>query len=188
MIGKKSNPLCVIVGSPNGPTRVHFSLHYLTCSKADPPCRLEEQGAVARGPTLMLRRRTSMPSSAVLGKSPRHRKRPRGSHVRSRGSGVQEPPSRVRARPGPARCSALPSALTSKSGVGSRGAFGSLGLLQFCKKTKQLQAIRLPDVDVPVRPRVSAHADRELGADSEGAVYGPRPPRRPVCGYPDSHF
>lgn len=86
----------------------------------------------------------------------------------------------------PARRSSLPSALTSKSGVGSRGALDSLRLLQFSKITKQPQAIRLPDVDVPVRPRVSAHADRERRADPWGAAYGPRPPRRQVCEYPDS--
>lgn len=127
----------------------------------------------------------SVPRSAVLGKSPCHRKRPRRSRDLSPGGGVQELAATA-ASSSPAHRSALRSALTSKSGVGSRGALDNLGLLQFNKITKQPQATRLPDVDVPVRPRVSAHADRERRADPWGAAYGPRPPRRQVCEYPDS--
>lgn len=48
---KEKQPTMCNCRFPQWPTRVHFSLHNsLTFSKADPPCRLEEQGAVTRGP------------------------------------------------------------------------------------------------------------------------------------------
>lgn len=124
------------------------------------------------------------------GAKPGDRKRPGRSLELSRSGGVQElerGPHYREFEPRPARCSALPSALTSKSGSRSRRAFGGLTLLQFGKKTKQPQATRLPDVNTQNPPSSQCACGSGAGGGSRGGVSGPRPPRQ-VCACPDALF
>lgn len=119
-------------------------------------------------------------SSAVLGRDPATGSGPACREL-NRGGGVQElgrGPHHREFEPDPTCCSALPSALTSKSGAGSRRAFGGLTLLQFCKKTKQPQATRLPDVNVQTPPSNQYACGSGAEGGSPGGVCGSRPPRR----------
>jgi hypothetical protein len=115
---KEKQPTMCNCRFPQWPTRVHFSLHNsLTFSKADPPCRLEEQGAVTRGPNpdappsderaqLHSSGEESPPQEAapqVAGSQPRRRRRPGAGarplpRVRARPAA---PPSRPHSRPSP---------------------------------------------------------------------------------------
>lgn len=114
-----------------------------------------------------------MLSSAVLGRDPATGSGPACREL-NRGGGVQElgrGPHHREFEPDPTCCSTLPSALTSKPGAGSRRAFGGLTLLQFCKKTKQPQATRLPDVNVQTPPSEQHACGSGAGAESVGHAH-----------------